>query len=104
MILTVDGQLLFIGRVDFQIKIRDRRVEIGKIEHAILATSSDISNCAVIENIDDQQKDSVIAYVESSTVMKNTITSYWKKTITIAHSSLSLVSNASVPDEFLWKN
>lgn len=74
--LTSDGQLLFVGRVDFQIKIRGQRVEIGEIEHAILASSSNISNCVVMKRTDNQEQDYIVAYVESSNVTESTIVSY----------------------------
>ena len=56
------GVIHFIGRQDFQIKIRGQRLEIGEIERVIFNSSSHITNC-VVEKFED---DHLLAYVESS--------------------------------------
>ncbi|HEU4964585.1 MAG TPA: condensation domain-containing protein, partial [Bacilli bacterium] len=42
-----DGAIMFLGRLDDQVKVRGQRVELGEIE-AVLATHSAIQNCAVV--------------------------------------------------------
>ncbi|CAF3897200.1 unnamed protein product [Rotaria sp. Silwood1] len=56
------GLIHFIGRKDFQVKLRGQRIEIGEIEQIILNFSSQVTHCVVIK-----YKDHLIAYVESST-------------------------------------
>ncbi|CAF1439300.1 unnamed protein product [Adineta ricciae] len=57
-----NGLLYFIGRKDFQIKLRGQRIELGEIERCLLNIS--ISACIVIKWDDDH----LIAYVQSCVV------------------------------------
>ncbi|CAF4498285.1 unnamed protein product, partial [Rotaria sp. Silwood2] len=43
------GELFFIGRRDYQVKIRGQRVELSTIESVILRSSSYIMNCMVLK-------------------------------------------------------
>jgi acyl-coenzyme A synthetase/AMP-(fatty) acid ligase len=43
------GELMFVGRKDFQIKLRGQRIELSMIESAILHSSSEVLNCIVIK-------------------------------------------------------
>lgn len=44
----VDGAIEYLGRADDQVKIRGFRIELGEIEAALLATSPEISQAAVV--------------------------------------------------------
>ena len=57
-----NGVLHYIGRKDFQIKLRGQRIELGEIERCLLNTS--ISACIVIKWGDDH----LVAYVQSSQI------------------------------------
>ncbi len=48
--LDASGQLLYLGRVDAQIKIRGLRVELGEIEAALRACPG-VRNCAVVADV-----------------------------------------------------
>ena len=60
--LTV-GELVFIGRRDFQVKLRGQRIELGQIETSIMKISSIISGCIVVKHTQDGQEH-LLAYVE----------------------------------------
>lgn len=54
------GEIMFIGRKDFQIKHMGYRIELGEIEHAVLQTDGIQSCCAVY----NQEKKEIILYYE----------------------------------------
>ncbi len=57
-----NGLLHYIGRKDFQIKLRGQRIELGEIERCLL--NSSIPACVVIKWDDDH----LIGYVQSSDI------------------------------------
>ncbi|WP_342671594.1 amino acid adenylation domain-containing protein, partial [Rhodococcus phenolicus] len=57
-----DGQLDYIGRVDFQVKLRGLRVELGEIEAAILGRD-DVAQTVVVVHSDPVTGDHLVAYV-----------------------------------------
>ncbi|CAF1489108.1 unnamed protein product, partial [Didymodactylos carnosus] len=67
-----NGELYFVGRVDFQIKLRGQRIEIGEIERIILNVSSNVTNCVVIKyQQQPEDQEHLIAYVQSSSSSSN---------------------------------
>jgi amino acid adenylation domain-containing protein/non-ribosomal peptide synthase protein (TIGR01720 family) len=62
-----DGNMEFLGRRDFQIKIRGNRVELGEIEAKILLYTGVSEAVAIVRNINE--KDCIVAFYTS----KNTI-------------------------------
>jgi hypothetical protein len=59
------GELVYSGRIDFQIKVHGQRVETGEIENTIINWSpSKISNCLVTKA--PQTDDLLVAYVISN--------------------------------------
>ncbi|KAJ5810979.1 hypothetical protein N7447_010495 [Penicillium robsamsonii] len=60
-----DGTLIYLGRLDSQIKIRGQRVELGEIEHQILHHLPGVSAVAVVPLTEDQdQRITLVAVVE----------------------------------------
>jgi amino acid adenylation domain-containing protein len=55
------GEIMFLGRKDFQIKHMGYRIELGEIEHAVLQVDG-IRNCCVVYN---QNKKEIALYYES---------------------------------------
>jgi len=54
------GEIMFVGRKDFQIKHLGYRIELGEIEHAVLQVDG-ISNCCVAYN---QNKKEIVLFYE----------------------------------------
>jgi amino acid adenylation domain-containing protein len=54
------GEIMFVGRKDFQIKHLGYRIELGEIEHAVLQVSG-IRNCCVVY---DQRKKEIALFFE----------------------------------------
>ena len=48
------GEIMFIGRKDFQIKHLGYRIELGEIEHAVLRVGG-VRNCCVVYNQDSKE-------------------------------------------------
>lgn len=57
-----DGSVEYLGRLDFQIKIRGLRVELGEIE-ALLVAHPLVRTCAVVAREDGRGDKQLIAYV-----------------------------------------
>jgi amino acid adenylation domain-containing protein len=55
------GEIMFLGRKDFQIKHMGYRIELGEIEHAVLQVGG-IRNCCVVYN---QNKKEIALFYES---------------------------------------
>ena len=58
---NADGELEYIGRTDFQVKLRALRIELGEIEAALVAHES-ISQAAVVVSASDLG-DQLVGYV-----------------------------------------
>ena len=64
--ITSDGQVIFAGRTDFQVKLRGQRIELGEIESVIITSSSSyITNCVVIK-LDHNQQEHLVAYLQTT--------------------------------------
>ncbi|QSP93688.1 amino acid adenylation domain-containing protein [Marinobacter salinisoli] len=59
-----DGALEYIGRNDFQVKLRGLRIELGEIESVILRYPA-ISQCAVLAREDRKNDQRLVAYIIS---------------------------------------
>ncbi|MGV9840219.1 amino acid adenylation domain-containing protein, partial [Nocardia niigatensis] len=63
---TADGELEYIGRTDFQVKLRGLRIELGEIESALSALDS-IAQSVVVVRSDVHTGDQLVAYVIPAT-------------------------------------
>ncbi|MCB9096303.1 MAG: amino acid adenylation domain-containing protein [Arcobacter sp.] len=59
---TSDGNIMFLGRNDSQIKLRGYRIELGEIE-AVLKKNEDISNAVVLVKENDSSEKKIVAYI-----------------------------------------
>ncbi|WP_416381956.1 amino acid adenylation domain-containing protein [Nocardia cyriacigeorgica] len=59
---TADGELEYLGRTDFQVKLRGLRIELGEIENALTAHESVAQSVAVVRS-DARTGDLLVAYV-----------------------------------------
>ena len=57
-----DGQLEFLGRSDFQVKLRGLRIELGEIE-SVLLEHEDVTNAVVTVRRDPATGDRLVGYV-----------------------------------------
>ncbi|MGW5223262.1 amino acid adenylation domain-containing protein, partial [Nocardia sp. NPDC004085] len=59
---TDKGELEYLGRTDFQVKLRGLRIELGEIESALTALDS-IAQAVVVVRSDERLGDQLVAYV-----------------------------------------
>jgi amino acid adenylation domain-containing protein/non-ribosomal peptide synthase protein (TIGR01720 family) len=59
---TASGELEYLGRTDFQVKLRGLRIELGEIEAALTALDS-IARAVVVVHSDDRLGDQLVGYV-----------------------------------------
>ena len=58
-----EGNVLYLGRVDFQVKVRGYRIELGEIEHQ-LQHYAGINQAVVLAQMDEEQNPYLVAYIE----------------------------------------
>eukprot|EP00833_Pecoramyces_ruminatium_P014970 jgi/Orpsp1_1/1189002/evm.model.d7180000068750.1 len=76
---TEDGELICLGREDFQIKIRGQRVELSEIENTINELNG-IDYCIVLDKINNKDDKYLIAYyISKSNVDGKEIREFLKK-------------------------
>lgn len=59
-----NGGIEFLGRIDYQVKVRGYRVELGEVEH-ILRSHSGVNDCVVVDREDKSASRYLIAYYVS---------------------------------------
>ncbi|KEO84021.1 non-ribosomal peptide synthetase [Tumebacillus flagellatus] len=60
-----DGKLMYVSRVDFQVKVRGHRIELGEIE-AALRKHEQVDQCVAIVRKDESGQNRLLAYVVTS--------------------------------------
>lgn len=60
-----EGVIEYFGRLDFQVKLRGLRVELGEIEIQLLAQAGIVNACALVVRAPDNGEQYLIAYVQA---------------------------------------
>ncbi|CAM1358752.1 amino acid adenylation domain-containing protein [Tenacibaculum xiamenense] len=59
-----DGNIIFLGRIDNQVKVRGYRIELGEIENALISLEN-VIECCVLAKKDDQENNRLVGYIVS---------------------------------------
>ena len=57
-----NGEIEFLGRIDFQVKLRGFRIELGEIE-SVLSRQQQVKDCVVVAREDTPRQPRLIAYI-----------------------------------------
>lgn len=72
---TQDGEIAYVGRKDFQVKIRGLRIELSEIEKQLVSFQS-VSNAAVICSANEAEKYLVAYYTSNDVIEQNVLRNY----------------------------
>lgn len=75
---TDDGEIIHLGRTDFQMKLRGYRIELGEIENA-LNKMKEINSCLVVP--DANKKHLICYYISNCEITTNAMISYLLKSL-----------------------
>ena len=64
-VMNRDGNIIFLGRKDYQVKIGGHRIELGEIENQLMKYEK-VSNCAVVDWENDDGQKYLCAYIVSN--------------------------------------
>ena len=103
------GEIIFVGRKDFQIKHLGYRIELGEIEHSILSIFGSINLCVLY---DDLKKQIILVYesrkeipvIEFRTKLTKVLSKYMVPTKYIKIDKLPLTSSGKIDRVNLNKN
>ena len=98
-----DGSLVFLGRVDHQVKLRGFRIELGEIE-AVLLRQPGVQACVVVAGDDGAGGKRLVAYLapadasvqELRAALQNALPEYMIPTVFVRLASLPLTPNGKV--------
>lgn len=100
-----DGQIVFVGRADFQVKIRGHRVELGEIE-GVLSSHPSVAQCVVVHLDEGGDGARLVAYVvasqttidfdELSSLAASRLPSYMVPAAFVALDALPLTANQKI--------
>ncbi len=76
-----NGDVEFLGRADYQIKVRGFRVEPGEIEHRIIEYPG-VNNCVVVKGTGDFSEDLIAYYTGEEIADKAALKAHLKKFLT----------------------
>lgn len=98
-----DGELVWLGRTDRQVKVRGQRVELGEVEHALLALEG--VQAAVVCAVPDGDDQALCAYVSPPTAadlvalraaLRERLPAYLVPTLAVGLPALPLNSSGKV--------
>jgi AMP-binding enzyme/AMP-binding enzyme C-terminal domain len=61
---AVSGELYFVGRRDYQVKLRGQRIEVGEIEETIVKGSTLVTGCIVMKMV-HHEDEHLVCYIEA---------------------------------------
>ncbi|ORX85150.1 acetyl-CoA synthetase-like protein [Neocallimastix californiae] len=78
-----NGEIEYLGRIDFQVKIHGQRIELNEIENTIKEINS-IKYCAVIDKVKENGDKYLIGYyISEESISGNEIRSYLKQKLPV---------------------
>ncbi|WP_157556936.1 non-ribosomal peptide synthetase, partial [Nocardia acidivorans] len=69
---NAEGELEYLGRTDFQVKLRGLRIELGEIESALTALDS-VAQAVVVVRADERLGDQLVAYLVPATASSGAV-------------------------------
>jgi amino acid adenylation domain-containing protein len=105
-----EGEVEFLGRIDYQVKIRGFRVELGEVQAALSACEG-VRDCVVVVHRDANAEEWLVAYVvaenesptteELRTALQQTLPEFMVPSIFVTMAEIPLLTNGKVDRQAL---